>query len=101
MPRHVIIDRDSTRTEILQIGQAGNACPGMLYKSSDTNEMWFGATDGSLIGPVVVGEVVVSEGIYASDFDAGEDGVLVGKWYECAAGHEEGAVEGTLKKRKT
>jgi len=99
MARHATITTD-TEANILQLDTNLTACPGMLYKSSDTNKMWFGATDGSLIGPIVVGEVVVSAGIYPSDFAAGEDGVIVGKWYECAAFHEEGAVEGTLKKRK-
>lgn len=99
MAKHVIITND-TENNILQLDTAQTACPGMLYNSTDTNKMWFGATDGSLVGPIVVGEVIVSQGIYNSDFEAGQGGLAVGDWYECGEAHDEGAVAGTLKKRK-
>lgn len=98
MARHVTI-LTRTRAEILQLGSDQNACAGMLYKSSDTDQMWFGGTDGSVVGPIFVGQPLEIQGIYSSDADAAAAGVSVGEWYEVGVGHLEGAVEGTPKKR--
>lgn len=43
--------------------------------------------------------VVVGNAAYSSDTDAGTAGVLVGEYYEVGPAHDEGAIEGTVKRR--
>lgn len=43
--------------------------------------------------------VVIGNAAYSSDTEAGTAGVLIGEYYEVGPAHDEGAIEGTVKRR--
>lgn len=50
---HLTIQDRDTKSNILAIGTANNAVPGQWYLATNVNEYYFGAQDGSLIGPLI------------------------------------------------
>ena len=99
MARHIIEKTPATRAEIEQVGAALTACPGMQYRSTDTNQIWVGAQDGSLIGPFLTGTALIVEGTYPDDDAAAADGVSIDAYYAVTAQNIYGLPDGTVKKR--
>lgn len=50
---HLTIQARDVKANILAIGTANNAVPGQWYLATNTNEYFFGAQDGSLVGPII------------------------------------------------
>lgn len=65
----------------------GSACEGRLYPTSDTDEMYIGLSDGTLLGPIPAStaESATVPGPYYDDTAAAAGGVDVDKVYRLAA----------------
>ena len=99
MARHVI-EITGTRAEIIQKGDNGQACPGALHRSIDTNEIWIGASNGALIGPLLTQLVAIQiRGSFPSDDAAALAGVGVGELYSLTNENIYGMPWGTLRQR--
>ncbi|MEL6140049.1 MAG: hypothetical protein AAFU67_00355 [Bacteroidota bacterium] len=94
-----VVTHPLTEAEILQIHQAMTACPGMIYQSTDTNMIWVGAPDGSLIGPFVTVSGIISQGVYPNDTVAGNGGVQPNQYYTLSKQNSYGMPGGTVKQR--
>lgn len=98
MPLHLIQKANDTKVNIEAIGDANDACPGQWYFATDTGQYYYGLNDGSLAGPVGIGEDV-TPGPYASDEAAALDGVAVGQKYKLSADNIWSMAEGVVKYR--
>ena len=99
MPRHVI-EKTGTKAEILQLGAELKACPGALHRSTDTEEVWFGASNGALIGPLLTQLAAIQiPGPFANDDAASLAGVGVGQLYRISNENDYGLPEGMLRTR--
>jgi hypothetical protein len=93
--------KTGTRANIIAIGVAGTACPSALYRATDQKAVWFGAEDGSLIGPFIT-EANAGPQFYASyanDTEAANNNVPLGGIYFLTLTNTYGGIEGTPKKR--
>lgn len=100
MAKHVI-DKPLTEAEIDLLDQGATACPGALYRSTDTRKFWFGAEDGTLIGPFTGAEVETPKfyGDYFDDNEAGQNNVPLGGVYFVTPINKYGLPAGSPKKR--
>lgn len=76
-----IVEKTGTAAEIVAIGIAQTACPGAMYRSTDSEEVWFGGQDGRLIGPVQSTSLPKFYGDFPDDSTAGLNGVPIGGIY--------------------
>lgn len=58
MFEHITIQNRGLKSAMLAIGAAFNAIPGQFYLATNTNEYFYGAQDGSLIGPIYATEYI-------------------------------------------
>lgn len=83
-----------TEAAVLAIGTAETACEGRLYPTSDTNKVYIGMANGTLVGPLPGssggGGNFVVPGPYADDAAAAAGGVAVGNMYRISAGNDRG-----------
>jgi hypothetical protein len=100
MAKHVT-DHPLTEAEIDAIDQAATACPGAIYRSTDTRKFWVGADDGTLIGPITGAEVETPRfyGDFFSDTEAGQNGVPLNGGYFLTPINQYGLPGGSPKKR--
>ena len=91
---------EKTRAEIEAIGSGSTACAGAVYRATDEKAVWFGHTDGTLVGPFV--SQVNSPQFYGdhpSNAAAGDNQVPLGGIYFLTFDNVYGLPEGTAKKR--
>lgn len=85
MPRGVI-EKQIVAADVATINTAGaadlpgGACAGMLYRTTDTDEFYFGGENGTLIGPIAL-NVPRFYGDFPDDTVAGQNGVPLGAIY--------------------
>ena len=99
MARHVI-EITGTQAEILQKGADLEACPGALHRSTDTDQVWIGTSNGGLIGPLLTQLAAIQIfGPFPNDDAAGAGGVTVGQLYSLTNENDYGLPEGMLRTR--
>ena len=98
MAKHLIIIDDLTADEITALGVANTAKPCAQYRSTDTEEVWFGGNGGGLIGPVSSIAVPKFYGDHPDDETARANNVPVGGIYFLTFNNSYGMPEGLPKK---
>lgn len=99
MPKHVI-QKSGTQAEMLQLGASLAACPGALHFSTDTNEVWIGASNGSLIGPFLTQLAALQVyGAFPGDDAAAGAGVPISGLYTLTNQNDYDLPQGSLRIR--
>jgi|AntRauTorckE5430_2_1112549.scaffolds.fasta_scaffold27653_2 hypothetical protein len=96
-----IIEKLGTEAEIVAIDEAGTACAGAMYRSTDTTpeQLRFGASDGSLLGPFITTTGPQFYGDFPNDDTAGQNGVPLQGLYFLSPNNGYSLPGGSVKKR--
>lgn len=98
MPRGVI-EKVIEAADVATINTDTSACAGMLYRTSDTDEFYFGGANGTLVGPIAL-NVPRFYDTYPDDETAGLNDVPVGGIYFLTLDNEYGMPAGIARKRQ-
>lgn len=98
MPRGVI-EKQIVAADVATINTDGSACAGMLYRTTDTDDIYFGGENGTLIGPIALNVPRFYDN-YPDDDTAGLNLVPVGGIYFLTFNNDYGMPAGIARKRQ-